>query len=134
GVIADTEPVDGAGPHVLGHGVDRGGEPEEQLTARFLLEVDSHARLAEVVSYERGARLATVAVAYHRPAVAGGVAPQGLDLDHVGPEERHQLGGVGQCVHLLGGEDGDALQRPTGHRRPSGASRATTPLAMSVST
>ena len=42
-----------------------------------------------------------------RPTRRAGV----LDLDHVGAEAGEQLGGVGEGLHLLGGQDADAVER-----------------------
>ncbi len=41
------------------------------------------------------------------PEVAGAGR---LDLDHVGTEAAEQLGGVGQRLHLLEGQDPDAVE------------------------
>ena len=56
-------------------------------------------------------------------AMAGiGAAPEvararRLDLDHLGAEPAQQLGGEGQRLHLLEGEDADAVERLAPARR-----------------
>ena len=59
-------------------------------------------------------------IAGERPAP--GLAVHGvLDLDDLGAEAGEQLGGVGQRLHLLGGEDAHAVERlPVAGRRRVG--------------
>jgi hypothetical protein len=83
-----------------------------------MLEVDGQAALAEVVAQERGADLAALGVEHVGERPAARLAGAGvLDLDDVGAEARQQLGGVGERLHLLRGQDADAVERPPELRR-----------------
>jgi hypothetical protein len=112
GVVAEPEAVEGAGLEVLGDDVDLAGEPQHQLPAALVLEVDADAPLVEVVAEERGPDPATERVGHRGQRATTQVAVDGvLDLDDVGAEAGEQLCGERQGLHLLEGEDPHAVER-----------------------
>jgi hypothetical protein len=112
-VIAEAEAVHRPRLEVLADDVEAGDQRQEQLAALGSLEVDGHAALVEVVAQERGAHRAAVGVDHVRERPPARLARPGvLDLDHVGAEAGQELGGVGQRLHLLGGQDAHAVEGP----------------------
>ena len=117
-LVAQAESFDGAGAEVLGHDVEARRQPQDEVAPGRLLEVDDDGALGEVVAQEGGADGAPVGVGHGGRGAAPEVARAGrLDLDHLGPEAPQQLGGVGEGLHLLEGEDADAGERLAPVRR-----------------
>ena len=89
-----------------------GHQRQEELAALGRLEVEPDAALVEVVAQEGGADLAALGIEHGRQRAPAGLAVHRvLDLDHLGAEAGQQLGGVGERLHLLDGEDAHAVER-----------------------
>ena len=138
-VVAEAEALDGAGAEVLGHDVEARGQPQHQIAPDRLLEVDDDRVLGQVVAQKGGPDSAAVRVGHGGRRGAPEVAGAGrLDLHHLGTEAPQELGGIGQRLHLLEGEDADTGQRFAPVRRlrvddvaqPHGPSRPSIAMAL----
>ena len=101
------------GREVLDHDVGALDEPQHELAALGLREVDGHRPLARVGAVERGAVLHPVGVG-RRPhgGEAHAVGPAGrLDLDHVGAERRELVRARGPGPERGEVEHGHAVER-----------------------
>ena len=74
-------------------------------------EVDAQAPLAEIVAQERRSHRTTFRIGHRRLRRATQVPGRRLDLHHVRPQTREQLGGKGQRLHLLEAQHPDAIER-----------------------
>ena len=117
-VVRQAEPLGRPGPEVLGHDVEARREAQDQVPARRLLEVDHDRALGEVVAHERRADAAALGVDHGGHGAAAEIAgARRLHLDDVGAQPAEQLGGVGERLHLLEGEDPHAVERLAPVRR-----------------
>ena len=138
-LVAESEALDGTGAEVLGHDVEARRQLQHEIAPGRLLEVDDDGALREVVAQEGGADGAAVGIGHRGRRAPPEVARAGrLDLDHLGAEAPQQLGGVGERLHLLEGQDADAGQRLAPVRRfrvddvaqPHGPSRPSIAMAL----
>ena len=111
-VVGQLEPLGHAGAEVLGDDVETGGQAQHEVPARRCLQVDDDGALRQVVAHEGRTDGTAVGVDHGRGGAAPEVTGAGcLDLDHLGAEPTEQLGGKGEGLHLLEGEDADAVER-----------------------
>ena len=111
GVVADTEPVQGAGTEVLDQHVGMRGEPAQDLLAVCGLKVEGDAPLVPVHHHEGSGFIGDLR--WHRTAriISAGYL---LDLDDVGAEVgQHEA--AGRTCHVMGEvDDLEAGDRPLG--------------------
>ena len=120
-VVGQAEPLGRAGAEVLGHHVEARRQAQHEVAPGRLLEVDDDRALREVVAQEGRADAAPVGVGHGGHGAAAEVARAGrLDLDHLGPEAPEQLGGVGERLHLLEGQDAHARRAACPSAPPPG--------------
>ena len=119
GLVAQPQFLDGAAPEVLGHHVELGRQTQEQLPPGIGSEVDGDAALTEVVAQERRSDLSSRGFRTGRLGLAARLTSERLHLDDVGTQPGQDHGGVGQRLHLLGGEHADAIEWPSLLWRPS---------------
>ncbi len=111
-VVGQPQPLRRAGAEVLGHDVEARRQSEHEVAPGRRLQVDDDRALRQVVAHEGGADRATLGVGHGGHRAAPEVArSRCLDLDDVGTEAAEQLGGEGKRLHLLEGEDADAVER-----------------------
>ena len=117
--VAEAEPRHRAGLRVLGDHVEARREPQHEVAPGRRLEVDGRSlRLPRLLRRKVAPDAAALGVGHRRLRAAAEVAALGvLDLHHVGAEAGQQLGGVGERLHLLEGEDAHAVERLAGARR-----------------
>ncbi|CAB4324757.1 unannotated protein [freshwater metagenome] len=97
---------------VLAHDVELGGEVEDELTTFGRFEIDTDRTLVEVVAQIGGTDGASLGISDGRLRTPPEVAAfHALDLDDISTHARQQLCGVGECLHLLEGEDANAIER-----------------------
>jgi hypothetical protein len=117
-VVAEAQPVHRARLEVLADDVEPPGQLDEQLAPARVLEVDADRALVEVVAEERRADRPAVRVGHGRLCGPSRLAVAGvLDLHDLGAEAGQQLRGVGEGLHLHGGQDPHAVERLAVPRR-----------------
>ena len=88
-----------------------GDQPLDERDAGLALQIDADALLVQIVAQVRGAHALAVDIRYGRQGAPGRFAGfRVLDLHHLGAQASHQLGRVGERLHLLDGQDADALE------------------------
>ena len=101
-LVPEAEPLRGAGPHVVVHGVGPLHELPHDRASFLGLEVHGDRALAGLTGVER------------RVPAAQPVAAQCLELDHVGPEVGEESGGERPGVEDPGIEHPHAVEQRTG--------------------
>ena len=104
--VAESEPVENAGPEVLEHDVGCGGEFGDEIAAGFESQVDGDAPLPAVLLREVRGQPADP-----RLRGASEVALGRLDLDHVGAEVGERLAARRAGQHPGQVEHPDAVER-----------------------
>ena len=117
-VVGQAEALGRTGAEVLGHDVEARRQTQHQVVPLRLLEVDHDGALGEVVAHEGRADAAALGIGHGGHGAPAEVARAGrLHLDDLGTEPAEQLGGVGERLHLLEGQDPDAVERLAPVRR-----------------
>ena len=110
-VVAETHARERAALEVLGDDVELRRQIEDELLALRGLEIDADRLLVEVVPKIGRADRSTLGIEDRGLRTAAQIATlHALDLDHIGTQSGQQLGGVGECLHLLECEDAHAIE------------------------
>ena len=117
-VVAQPEALDGAGAEVLGDDVEARRQSQHEVASGRLFEVDDDRPLGQVVAEERRTDGASIGIGHGGRGGPAEVTGAGrFDLHHVGAEPSQELGGVGEGLHLLEGEDAHPVERLAPVRR-----------------
>ena len=104
-LVTEPHPTHRPGLGVLGHDVEPWCQAQHEISAGRALEVDRDTPLAEVVAEERASHAAPVRIFDRGQRSAAQFPAKGFDLDDVGSEPGHELGGEGKRLHLLQRQD-----------------------------
>ena len=121
-VVPEPEAIDRGRPEVLADDVEAGCHLEYEVAPSGVFEIDADAPLPEVVAEERVPDRAAERIIHRRERAPARLTGQRmLNLDDLGSEPPEELGPVRQRLHLLQGQDAQAIERggplPLSHLR-----------------